>query len=879
MDIDTSHPNCMKCGLYNTCAHPYMVSDGGDNPLVLVVGEAPNYEDDKYGTPFSGRNGNLVRSTLRDAGLDDNDIRYTYTVRCKPTAAIAKRVQNYCKHFLLEEIEYYNPKLVLLMGNTPLNAVLGESNISQWNGVIVEREERVYVPLYHPAYITHNMHVIGDWIDAIDGAIDVMLNGNDTTAYKIVYPRTLDEIYAMVDHLLLCDIVAYDTETGQLDPFHENNSIPCISFAGDGITYAIPLDHYDSWWDDEQYDIVLDAIRRILDHSNVVGHNIKFDQLHTMYMLNIDFIAYGDTMLVSHMLDSRQGIHKLKRLAGLYLGMYDYDKELQDYVEANKSCNPRLGGSYANIPLNILLPYAARDTEATLKLWHILIKELTPKQWNFYTQVIMQASNALRIVEYNGNKLDDHIVRRYAIIYQREQDMIYQRIMANNAVINAVNILQQEADTKIIQQLPSNSDVRVIGDYIVYGNQRKRKRNIITFNPNSPAHLRCLYFNVLDIKSDETTASGMLSTASGVMKPHIVKYPVVDDILYYKLLSKMLGTYLIPARDGIWKSGDGRVRSTYNLHGTRTGRLSSSNPNMQNIPTPEKEADTRPNSVIVKMPVKNMFTHTYENGMLVAVDYSGMELRVFASVAACTKMLAIHESGADFHSMVAIMATTGRSPEDITIDETRQFKHDFVEVRYRYKWTNWTLLYGGDKYTLMNLYGMSDREANDTVESYYRTFPEVLHFREQCIVFGQDNGYIESPFGRRERLHYINDDTDPGMRNKDRRSAVNMPVQSAASDILLCALIVIQDILLQRNMRTMIVNTVHDSIVLDAPYDEISEVANLCVDVMEHIVDYAKEYFPNIDFSWLLSPLKADVEVGTHYGDEYPYAEWMARNE
>jgi len=298
---------------------------------------------------------------------------------------------------------------------------------------------------------------------------------------------------------------------------------------------------------------------------------------------------------------------------------------------------------------------------------------------------------------------------------------------------------------------------------------------------------------------------------------------------------------------------------------------------MQNIPTPEKEAESRPNSVVVNLPVKNVFTHTFPGGVLMSVDYSGMELRVFASLADCEPMLEIHKSGADFHSMVSIMASTGRQPKDITIQETKIFKKEHSAIRYRYKWTNWTLLYGGDEYTLMNLYGMSEQEAKDTVSSYYETFPEVLQFRKHCIAFGEDNGYIESPFGRREILHYINDNFDVGMRNKDRRAAVNMPVQSSASDILLCALIVIHDQLRTKGLRTMLVNTVHDSIVLDVPPEEIDTVAALCVDVMENIAGvYSKQYFPNVDFSWLRSPLKADVEIGTHYGVESSYNEWVA---
>jgi DNA polymerase-1 len=164
-------------------------------------------------------------------------------------------------------------------------------------------------------------------------------------------------------------------------------------------------------------------------------------------------------------------------------------------------------------------------------------------------------------------------------------------------------------------------------------------------------------------------------------------------------------------------------------------------------------------------------------------------------------------------------------------------------------------------------------EAERIVYEYYKRFPEVLDYQEECVEFTEKHGYIESPYGRREYLPWIND-SDTKKRNKAKREAVNMPVQSGAGDTLLAALVVVDDKIQQLGLETKTVNEVHDSIVLDVPYHEIHPVAELCIDAMENIKDYAKDYFPDIDFSWLISPLKADVEVGTHYGAEIPYEEW-----
>lgn len=882
------HENCERCKLYQGCKTPFMKSSGSDDPLVLVVGEAPGATEDDKGVPFVGQSGQLLRELLEDSGFDvDQDVRFTNVVRCRPPDnKISKRAINYCKHFALDDIEHYDPKLVLLMGNSPLNAVLGQSSITNWNGVVIERDDRTYVPLFHPAYIMRNQAVMGEWIDGMEEAAKALVTDSKDDSFEKVYPLTIEEVYEMEDYLAQYEVISYDDETGHLDPFNEINKLVCASFAAGDKTFAVPVAHDDALWDKDEEELVADAFHRILnrDGAKIVGHNIKFDQLHTRKELGIEFTSYGDTMLLSHMIDSRKGIHGLKRLAGLHLGMYDYDEPLEFYKRAHHECDPNRGGSYANFPLDVLLPYAALDTEATLKLFFLLYEKLSKKQRQFYHDVLMPASNALAEMEYNGNAIDMYIAERYATIYDHVQREMLDKILQRESVQRTIEWLQQEADQKLVDSLPDDTtSYEIMDTHVVYEKPKKggvyngkRKRAIIEFNPNSTAHLRQLYFEELGVPVDAVTDTGLPSTSADNMKAHVEEYPVVELIMHYKLLTKMLGTYIMPAYTGEWLSGDGRVRSTYNLHGTLTGRLSSSNPNMQNIPTPEKEADTRPHSLVVKLPIKNLFTHTFEGGVLMSVDYSGMELRVFASLADCQPMLEIHKSGADFHSMVSIMAQTGRQVRDISVEETKAYKKEFPEVRYRYKWTNWTLLYGGDEFTLMNLYGMSEHEAKSTVSSYYETFPEVLDFRKYCVHFAEDNGYIESPFGRREYLHYINEKFDKGKRNKDRRSAVNMPVQSSASDILLCALIVIKDKIKSEGMRTMLVNTVHDSIVLDVPLDEIEAVAALCVDVMENITTYGLTYFPNVSFKWLKSPLKADVEVGTHYGTEISFSEWMA---
>jgi DNA polymerase-1 len=828
-----NNPICQECGLYKGCISPFMKPSGSKEPRVLIVGEAPGEEEDKHGIPFYGRSGVLLRTTVEGVGLQNDEVTYTNVVRCRPPDnKISKNAIKYCKVFALDEIHEYDPEYVLLMGNSPLEGILGEIGITNWHGVIIKKFGRKYMPLYHPAYILRNASVTDEWLTAF---LSITEDEKEAHEYELIIPHTQIEVKQMQMHLEEWQHISFDTEVTSLNPFSGHCKLLAVSFAVPGRKYAVPLDHKKSWFRNNV--TVKTVIRDILEShtGGVIGQNLKFDQLHARRHLGAYFTGYSDTMLISHMLDSKPGLHGLKRLAGIYCGMYGYEAELDAYVTSHREANPRFGGNYGEIPLEILLPYAAADAEATLKVYDTLYDKLTPKQRNLLKELVMQFSDMLCEIQHNGMVLDKHMTRRYVNLYELFYNDLYTKLIHNKHVKKLLEIHKDKKDFK--------------------------------FNPNSNPQIAELYFDICKIPVAEYTPTGKGSTKATLYKKIEPRFPILYSVRQYKLLGKMLSTYLRPADTGSWLSDDGRVRSTYNLHGTRTSRISSSNPNLQNIPTPEKE----PGTLLEYKPIKNIFTHSYVDlaaknyvdrycgGVLLSADYSGMELRVFASLARCKPMIEIHESGMDFHTMVASMAS---GIPYAKIDKP---------TRYIYKWTNWTLLYGGGVGTLVAMYDMSEDEAKTVVDRYYKQFPEVLEYRQECVEFAEKNGYIESPFGRREGLSEINSQ-DKQYRSKAAREAINMPVQSAASDLTLCAATIISNQLSGSDAK--LVNTVHDSILLDVPRREIDAIADMCIDAMENIKEFKEDYFPSIDFDWLICPLKADIEVGTHYGSEISIEEW-----
>jgi len=864
--------HCEDCPLDQTCGGP-VLADGGTGQ-VMVVGDFPSDREDRLGKPFSDEHGKLLREVFADLGYDD--VTYTYIVKCCPPGGKLKA--SYLKH-CYEGVEIgKQTKLIFLVGNTALKAVLGEKGITTWNGVRVERHGKVYIPLVSPAYVMQNPGMLDTWLEVIDSA-QGLLDGSvkvqhADTDYEYIVVRSKPDVKAMYVDLMDSPKIAFDTETAWLDPHTEDNCVLCCSFANAHRAYIVPIDHPQELAPicDESLALVCDILE---DHPCVIGHNIKFDQMQMM-AYGCQFEACGDTMLLSFLVDSRRGIHGLKRLAGYYLGMYDYDAELQDWIATHSDSNyAKPGGTYANIPPSVLYSYAGQDAVATFQLEAKLLPMLTEKQLALYHEFTMPASNTLAEVQYNGFHADPKQVKRYHLVYTAAMDKVLARIRADKYVVRYVEAVKSGLKGVKLERFQFNPASWQQKAVVLYGTGQCTWLHTDKYT-GKWEHYEGTYYGMPAIYDPD---SGNPTTRRGIIEQYADNCPLVKDLVLYGMLKKVLGTYINPLYDGKDLSDDGNIHSTFNMHVVETGRISSSQPNLQNIPAPEKEPDT----ILAYMPIKMLYGSRFANGGIMSIDYSGMELRVFASLARCEPMLEIHRSGADFHRMVGSMIS-GKRPEELTITE-----------RYYYKWTNWTLLYGGSAHTLHNLYGIPLDEAYAVIDAYYKRFPEVLRYKEECAQFARDNGFIETPFGIRRPLPYINDG-NPSKRNMAERHAVNTPVQGAAGQTTIAAMVIVDSFMQQGyqaaiydwayrkyglehmkaqlaagGYQSLIVNTVHDSIVFDVYPGEEDAVAQLCTVVMENIVEVMGKVMPSIDMSWLLSPLKADVEYGSHYGNETHY--------
>jgi len=835
------HAVCETCPLYDGCITPCMPGAGSEDPTVMLIGESPGENEDKQGEPFVGQSGKLLRASIESVGINLDDCRFTNAVRCRPPknrTPTNKEVEN-CSGFLFDEIKAYDPRVVVLLGNTPLKIVLGESGITTWNGVVVERGGTTYIPAYHPAYIMRGMNdeLLNEWLMALGKAAEVSNNGASSvptsaeSGYEFVYPLTTQEVLDMRNEIIEWAgesgrVVAYDVETRWLEEFKPGNAIVSCSLAIDKKVWSLPLKHPEAPWDEVEYKYVVSQLEEVLQSVPIIGHNIRFDSRMTRRMLGIEIQAIGDTMRVSQLIDSRVGIHGLKRLAGLYVGMYDYDRELNQYKAEHREADPGKGGDFGKIPLGILLPYGAKDAVATYALFYRLEGDLTDKQKVLHEQMIMPADYALGNIESSGFRIDKYITLRYYTLYQMAADKYKEQMLKDKQVKQFIE--DKQAASKKFK-----------------------------FNPNSGDQMAAVFYQYKKHKVTDRTATGKPSVAIDTLKQSSVsKDSLFEPYRKWRLLASMLSKYLGPAIKGEWEegAGDDRVHASFNMGGAKTGRLSSSSPNLQNIPTPESESGT----LLSVLPIKNIFTHTWDDGCLAAFDYSGMELRVMASVASCQGMIDAFSNGLDIHKYVTGLLY------NVPYEEITK------EQRYRGKWVSWSTIYGGSAHTLHNLYDIPLSEAESLINGYFEQFPEILDYQESTASFAKSSGYVESSFGRRLYLPYIND-RDRRKAEDDKRTALNMPIQGLSSDMLLCALIVIDCYRRERGMKTLIVNTVHDSLVADVFPGELDKFATMCVGIMENLPTYAPVFFPRLDFSWLKCKLKVDVETGSHYGALEPY--------
>ncbi|EII2401813.1 DNA polymerase I [Vibrio parahaemolyticus] len=577
------------------------------------------------------------------------------------------------------------------------------------------------------------------------------------------YETILDEasFNAWLEKLKAAELFAFDTETDSLDYMVAN--LVGLSFAIDeGIAAYVPVAHdYLDAPEQLDRDWVLEQLKPILedDAQAKVGQNLKYDaSVLVRYGIEMKGIKY-DTMLASYVYNSVGGKHDMDSLALRFLQHSCISFE----QIAGKGKNQL---TFNQIELEQASPYAAEDADVTLRLHNRLFAniEQDEKLKSVYEEIEMPLVPVLSRIERTGVLIDDMKLSAQSVEIAARLEELEQK---------AYEIAEQE------------------------------------FNMNSPKQLQAILFEKMGLPVVKKTPSGTPSTNEEVLQELALDYPLPKLILEYRGLAKLKSTYTDKLPKMINPS-TGRVHTSYHQAVTATGRLSSTDPNLQNIPIRNEEGRRIRQAFVAPAGYK-----------ILAVDYSQIELRIMAHLSGDQALLDAFRDGKDIH------AATAAEIMGVSIDQVSS------EQRRRAKAVNFGLIYGMSAFGLAKQLGIPRGEAQAYMDKYFERYPGVMQYMEDTRSAAADKGYVETIFGR--RLHLPEIKSRNGMRRKAaERAAINAPMQGTAADIIKKAMLLVdQWIQEEGNGRVKLLMQVHDELVFEVEESSLSEIESKVQKLME----------------------------------------------
>jgi uracil-DNA glycosylase family 4 len=762
------NPGCTACPLHQSAETVCLMGNGPVPAKIAFVGQSPGAQEDAEGLPFIGAAGQMLDDMLASAGIDRRDVYVTNMNKCHPpqnrpaTPAEVKA----CKPYLEQELALVDPEIVVLLGNSALQGVLGQSGIMSKRGTAIEKDGRTYYPMLHPAYLLRNPAYEDPFKSDLE-RLKRIHAGTDEKPETEIHPVNSElEIDTLIR--LLADVppdlpISFDVETatttgrkkGGLQHWAPDWRLDTMSFTWEvGKSWVVAVEHPEgriNWTHRPWFAKLNEALRG----KRIIGHNIKFD-LQALRVRGVHAVGFFDTMVAHHLLDENEQ-HGLKYLAKKYLGADAYEKDI-NYD----------GGT----PLADLVPYNGRDTDYTLRLYHIFRAQLLeqPKLARIFRFISMPAVNALVDVELRGFPVD---VRRL-----RDR---------NQKVKQALEYLDQQMAEFVPPHL-------------------RKDRN---WRPTK--FLRHLLFHVLSLPVVSMTGkSNVESLNEDVMVALRNYHPIMPMLLAWRKYDKWSGTYTRKWIDLLKLTGEPRLHPSYNVIGTVTGRLSS---NFQQVPR-----DPFIRGIIGAPP----------GYKIIEADFSQIELRVAAMLSMDSAMMEVYQQGGDIH-MVMAQAITNKVVEDVTKEERSRAKPVNFGFLYGMGWRKF-IPYARKEYDIE----ISETEAQTYRRTFFERFPRLAFWHEKQKRMVEHLGYVESPIGRRRRLPDVRS-TDKEVAGEAMRQAINSPVQGFASDLCLMAIGILEDHPSLAEMHVRMLGQLHDSIIFEAPAEAAEDAAGVIKDVMENL--------------------------------------------
>jgi DNA polymerase-1 len=599
---------------------------------------------------------------------------------------------------------------------------------------------------------------------------------------KTIIIQDEDALDALVERLNKSQLIAFDTETTSVNQMQAELVGISLAFV-EGEAYYIPVAHEQG--EQLPMELVLAKLKPAFTNPDIekAAHNIKYDaivlQRHGLMVYPLSY----DTMIAEWLIDPNAKVG-LKPTANRYFGI-----EMTEITELLGS--GRKQKTMDQVAIAEAAPYAAADADYTLRLVSLTQERLKERGvWDLFVDVEMPLVPVLANMEHRGILLDTDYLAQMST-------------QLNSELEN----LQQEL-------------------YRIAGRE---------FNLNSPPQLSEVLFDVLMLPTDgvRKTKSGYYSTAAHILESllEVDETGIIVAILQYRSLEKLRGTY-VDALPGMVNAGTGRIHSSFNQTGTVTGRLSSSDPNLQNIPI-RTEIGRRVRHAFIASP----------GHVLIAADYSQIELRVLAHMSGDEMLREAFLSGQDIH------ATTAAAVYGVGLDEVTIPQRSFA------KSVNFGLLYGMGAFRLARDSDMSRDEAQTFIDTYFERFPSVRGYLDTTKEQAIEEGYVQTLLGRKRYFEVFQSERGGWrQRRAAEREAINMPVQGTAADVMKIAMINLERALREGGFGARILLQVHDELVLEAPEEE----AEQAYDLVQHTM---QEAYP------LDVPLQVEAQIGQNWGE------------
>ncbi|MEE4246836.1 MAG: DNA polymerase I [Kangiellaceae bacterium] len=617
--------------------------------------------------------------------------------------------------------------------------------------------------------------------DESDESVDNPQASTVERHYETIF--TEQQLEHWIDKLKAADLFAFDTETTSLD--YMVAELVGVSFATEpGVAAYIPLTH-DYLDAPEQLDInwVLEKLKPILESSDkkIIGQNLKYDaSVLARYDISLNGIAF-DTMLESYALNSVATRHDMNSLALKYLGVDPIHFE----TIAGKGAKQL---TFNQIEVDKAAEYAAEDADITLQLhhaiWPQLEKDEGPK--NIFQHLELPLLDVLSRIERTGVLINDQLLR------EKSQQFAARMIE-----------LEQKA-------------------FDIAGEE---------FNLGSPKQLQRILFEKLELPVIKKTPTKQPSTAEDVLQELAPDYPLPKVILEYRSLSKLKSTYTDKLPEMI-SANTGRVHTSYHQAVAATGRLSSTDPNLQNIPIRSEEGRSIRQAFIAPKGYK-----------IVAADYSQIELRIMAHLSQDEGLLDAFANNRDVHTATAA-EVFGVSLDAVTTDQRRSAKA-----------INFGLIYGMSAFGLAKQIDVDRNEAQHYIDTYFARYPGVEQYMDDTRAKAAELGYVETLYGRRLYLPEIN--SNNGMRRKAaERTAINAPMQGSAADIIKLAMLNVDKWLREEQPDCRMIMQVHDELVFEVAEDQLDQ----CIGKITELMQNASE---------LSVPLLVEAGVGENWDEAH----------